>query len=429
MNENFDAIVVGAGPAGSACATVLARGGLRILLVERGKYPGSKNMWGGVFYGPQMKNIFPEFPEGAPVERAVTKRRITVLGSHSSVSIEFSNTSNKSHLTTGFTVLRSKFDKWFASKAEEAGAIVATELKASDVIKNNGKIEGIIAGGDEFRADVVVACDGVNSIITRKAGLVKDEPEAEDMKLGVKEVLKLDSGEIEKRFGLRENEGLAWEIIGIEEEIPGGGFIYTNHDTVSIGVVLSLNELGRSKKRPEEILEKFKNHTEIKHFIVNAEICEYSAHLIPTGGIKSMPNLYGNGILVAGDAASMVLSTGIILEGANFAVASGIAAGETIMEAHKKRDFSSSFLSLYQKKLENTFVLKDLRTFKKAPKHLKNPRLYNIYPKIICEVMEKIMQNDGSPRENTLKILKNSIRRHSSCFEVASDIIKIGRVI
>ncbi|MFC2163559.1 FAD-dependent oxidoreductase [Acidobacteriota bacterium] len=425
MEEKFDAIVVGAGPAGSACGYTLAKAGLNTLIVERGKFPGAKNMWGGAYYGPLLHELFPNFWEEAPVERHIKRRKFSILTEDSALSVDFTTEKFNKPPYNGFSVLRAKFDRWLASKAEQAGAIVASGLQADDLLWEGSKVSGIKAGGDDLPADVVVACDGVNSILAEKAGL-RSDLSPKDMKQGVKEVIQLPREVIAQRFNLTGNEGIAWESLGtFTKGIPGGAFIYTNEDSLSIGVVVQLHALAEKNVKANDLLEEYKQHPDVASFLKDGKMVEYSAHLIPVSGKAMMPALHGDGILVAGDAAAMTLATGLALEGANFAIASGAAAAETIIEAKKAGDFSKSALAKYQTRLEQSFVLKDLETFKKAPHFLENPRLYLSYPEFLCGIAEKIFTNDGHPREKTMKLLKQAKEGRISFLQIIRDLWQI----
>jgi electron transfer flavoprotein-quinone oxidoreductase len=423
--EKFDAIVVGAGPAGSACGYTLAKAGLNTLVVERGKFPGAKNMWGGAYYGPLLHQLFPDFWDEAPVERYIKRRKFSFLTGDSALSVDFTTKRFDEPPYNGFSVLRAKFDRWLATKAEQAGAIVASGLQADDLLWEGSRVSGIKAGGDDLPADVVVACDGVNSILAEKAGLRTDFS-PKNMKQGVKEVIQIPREVIEHRFNLHEKEGTAWESLGtFTKGIPGGAFVYTNEDSLSIGVVVQLNALTEKNVKANDLLEDFKRHPEVAPLLKDGRMVEYSAHLIPVAGKAMMPSLFGDGILVAGDAAAMTLATGLALEGANFAIASGMAAGDTIIDAKKKSDFSKAALSQYQTRLGQSFVLRDLETFKKAPHLLENPRLYEQYPEFLCEMAERIFTNDGQPREKTMKILRQAMDGKISFLQIIRDLWQI----
>ena len=429
MKQRFDAIVVGAGPAGCACGYTLAQAGLEVLVVERGKFAGAKNMWGGVFYGPSLNQLFPQFWQEAPVERYVIHHKFSLLTLDACLSAEFTTKKFGQPPYNGFTALRSKFDLWFASKVEEAGAIVATGLQADDLLWDGNQITGIKAGGDELPASVVIACDGVNSVLAGKAGL-RGEFLPRDMKEGVKEVIQLPRQLIEQRFNLVGDEGIAWEFIGsFSRGLPGGAFIYTNKESLSVGIAVQLNALIENKIRANDILEEFKQHPAVAGLLAEGKLVEYSAHLIPVSGMAMIPALYTDGFLVAGDAAALILGTGLTLEGANFAVASGIAAAETVIRAKQVEDFSKKSLSYYPQLLKESFVLKDLATFKKAPHFLENSRLYSLYPELACELAEKVFTNDGRPRKKVWELFRQAMDGRVSLWQIAHDLMEVKGAI
>jgi len=427
--EKFDALVVGAGMAGCAAAYVMAKEGMEVLILERGNYAGAKNVSGGAFFGPEMNNLFPDFWKEAPIERFINRQVITFLTEESSVSIDFSTSKFNEPPYNGFTVLRSKFDPWMAKKAEEAGAIVASGLKADDLMWDNQKVAGVIAGGDELAADIVIAADGANSLIAQKAGLVKTHS-PEDMNQGVKEVIKLPRETLENRFNLTGNSGAAMEFAGFcSKGVHGGGFLYTNKDSVSIGMVAQLKALMESNLKGNELLDTFKAHPKIAPLIEGGEVVEYSAHLVPAAGLKMMPLLYGDGIMVTGDAAALTLSTGISLEGMNFAVASGIAAAEAAKMAKEKGDFSRATLSQYHTLLKQSFVLKDLENFRRAPALLENPRMYAAYPNLVCGLAEKVFTVDGSPKKKMRQLAREEMKGKVSLWQLIRDGISAGRAM
>jgi electron transfer flavoprotein-quinone oxidoreductase len=429
VNQRFDAIIVGAGPAGCACGLILAKAGLETLIVERGKFAGAKNMWGGALYGPSLNELIPGFWKEAPVERFIFRHRYSLLTEDASLSAEFTSKKFGSPPYNGFSVLRSKFDRWFASKAEQAGAVLATGLEAEDLLWEGNSVTGIKAGGDELPSNVVIACDGVNSILAEKAGLRK-KLSPRHIKQGVKEVIQLPRQLIDHRFNLHGEEGIAWEFIGsFTKGIPGGAFIYINKESLSVGVVVQMNKLVEKKVIANDLLEDFKRHPEVEKLLADGQLVEYSAHLVPVGGKTMIPTLYADGMLVAGDAAGLTLSTGLVLEGANFAIASGKAAAETVIRAKKTRDFSKKSLASYPELLEQNFVLEDLKTFEKAPLLLENPRFYSQYPELVCQLAEKIFTNDGRARKRFWKMFRESQRERISLWQMIRDLFRIKRMI
>ena len=417
--DNFDAIIVGAGPAGCAAAYTMAREGLQVLVLERGKYPGAKNMWGGAFFGPVMEEIFPDFWKEAPVERSVSRHTIAMLTEHESLSFDFRT--DRAHKNRGFIVLRAKFDQWLARKAEQAGAIIAAGLEADDLLYEGGAVAGVKAGGETFPASVVILADGANSLLAAKAGLRK-EFTAHDVKQGVKEIIQLPREVIEDRFQLQGDEGAALEFIGsCTRGLPGGGFVYTNKDSLSVGIVVQLAALTEQKVKASDLLEDFKSHPLIRRYIEKGKTLEYSAHLIPVTGMKILPTFAKDGILITGDAAGLVLGTGLILEGANFAMASGVAAAETVMKAKKDGDFTVKTLAHYEGLLKNRFVLKELETFQRAPEFLENKRIYSTYPELLCSAAGKMFENDGTPRAGSFKTLMGSVKGKITIWQLLKD--------
>ncbi|MCX5998442.1 MAG: FAD-dependent oxidoreductase, partial [Chloroflexi bacterium] len=253
MDEQFDAIVVGAGPAGCAAAYRLAKAGLQVLVVERGKFAGAKNVTGGVLYGAVMDELIPGFGEEAPVERKIGRHVIALLAEKSSVSIDYDSGSSDGH--KDYSVLRSKFDRWFAQKVEAAGAVLATGLRADDLAWEGGRVAGIVAGGDTISGRVVIAADGVNSLLAEKAGLgVRLSPD--NLNQGVKEVIRLPRKTIEDRFNLSEDSGAAIHFLGsCTRGIHGGGFLYTNKDSISLGVVAQLRALVDNDLKAVDLLD------------------------------------------------------------------------------------------------------------------------------------------------------------------------------
>lgn len=431
MKTKFDVVVVGAGPAGTTAAYILAKAGMDVVLFERGDYPGSKNVFGGVLYGNVLNDIIPNFWEKAPVERHITKHMITFLSQEASSSVDFKSTRFNQPPYNGFSVLRAKFDQWYAQIAEEAGVFVVPETVVDDLIWNEGKVSGVKTRRSEGHvyANVVIAADGVNSILAQKAGL-RDEISPLDVSLSVKELIELPQKTIEERFNLSGNEGLAGHFIGsITQGVNGGAFLYTNKASISIGVVAHLASLARSRKTAYDILDDFKSHPSVRNLLKDGVEKEYGAHLIPEAGVNMMPKLYNGGLLVAGDAAGFTLAGGLSLEGANLAIASGAAAAETVKRAYKENDFSRAALKHYQELLEESFVLKDLRTFRSTPRFLMNPRIYTVYPNLVCDFMEQLFTVDGKPKKRILQLVRETIKGKVSLWQLLKDMARGARAL
>jgi len=411
--EHVDVAIVGAGLAGLSCAYSLAQAGLDVLVVERGDYPGSKNVTGGRLYMNPVRRYMPEIWDEAPFERYVCKERLTMLSDNSSLTLELRSDDFAKKPHHSYTLLRPVFDRWLAERTTAAGAAIVSKYKVDGLLRQGNRIAGIKAEGEEIGANVVVAADGALSFMAEEAGLSYERDPAH-FAIGVKETLELPREVIEDRFGLHDEEGCAQLCFGsITKGLTGGGFLYTNKQSVSIGIVLGIAALMTSTEQLEtvQLMESFKERAEISKLIKGAETVEYSAHSIPEGGINSIPRLYGNGILVVGDAAGFALNMGIIVRGMDLAIASGAIAAEAIKSAKQRGDYSSSSLSSYEAMLKNSFVLGDLYTFRNVWNVLNNPRLFEKYPAAITAILQELMWVGSDPKQKLSSTVLKHLRK------------------
>jgi len=398
--EKIDVVIVGGGLSGLACAYKLAEKDLQVIVLERGDFPGSKNVTGGRLYLEPIKSLIGDMLDDAPLERKVVRERWSLMGENNSLNIDF--TGNRFRNTGhSYTVLRANLDRWLSERIMEKGVFVIPMKRVDDLIWEDNAVAGIKSGEEEIPANVVVAADGVLSFMAEKAGL-RQKMKPRNYALGIKEIIELSEEKINDRFNVEKKEGCAHLFIGdVTKGMFGGGFLYTNQDTISLGIVIGIKALMEKASTIEAhtLMDNFKDRYEIKRLIEGGKLLEYSAHVIPEGGYNNLAKLYGNGILVTGDAAGFALNMGVTVRGMEFAIASGIIAAETILMAKEKGDYSAQTLSKYETRLKDTFVLKDMFSCKDMPDFLDNDAFFTFYPKYFPHFVEKIMWFGDQPKE------------------------------
>ncbi|KML46289.1 MULTISPECIES: FAD-dependent oxidoreductase [Bacillaceae] len=430
MSEKFDVIVVGAGPAGTSCAYTCAKNGLKVLQIERGEYPGSKNVMGGVLYRKQMEEIIPEFWKEAPLERPVIEQRFWMMDKESAVSFGYKGLEWGKEPYNNFTVLRAPFDQWFAKKGVEQGVLLINETVVLECLTENGKVVGVRTDrpdGDIY-ADVVVLADGVNSLLAKQLGYHK-EFRPDEVALTVMEVINLSKDKINDRFNLEDNQGCTIEIFGDSTKGNlGTAFIYTNKDSINIGVGTTLSSMIKAKLKPYDLLDYLKTHPMVRPLIEGGESAEYLAHLIPEGGYHSVPKVAGNGVLLAGDAAQLV--NAIHREGSNMAMASGTMAAETIIAAKERGDFSETSLNQYREKLYQSFIIKDLEKYKDAAHTFEHyPQYFKEYVPMLNRAANKFFTVDGTPKKEKQKEIMKSFTSERGTIRVLQDMYRAWKAV
>jgi electron transfer flavoprotein-quinone oxidoreductase len=412
--EKLDAIVVGAGPAGTAAAITIAKAGLQVALVERGTKPGAKNVMGGILYTHYLEEVVgPGWREEAQLERPIIEEQRWLMTPDAAIrALGYKNLRNRAK-PHSFSVLRAKFDAWFAEKAEEAGAFLIPETVVEELILRDGKVVGVRTGREgDLLADVVVVCEGVGlgSALLEKAGL-KPRMRRDQAAIAYKEIIAMDPAVIESRFNCEPGEGATVECYGDATlGLAGFMFIYTNKESLSVGggtllsqvadPSLSREELAR--RTPNAVLNRFKEHPAIRPLLQGGETVEFLAHLIPEAGARSIPKVHGDGYLVCGDAA--MLGNPVHREGSNLAMESGRLAGETVIRAKERGDFSERSLAEYRGRLDQSWIVKDMHKYEGAVPLLEHrPQMLTKYPELLDRALDEFFRVDGVDKRTKQK--------------------------
>ena len=417
--DQVDLIIVGAGLAGCAAAYTAAKAGLDTLLIERGNFAGAKNMTGGRLYAHSLEKLMPGFAEDAPLERCVTREKISFLTDTDAVTMEYAAPKAHDPAALSYTVLRSTFDQWLCAKAEDAGAQLVPGVRVDDLMVRDGSVCGVRAGEEELEARAVILADGVNSLLGARLGMV-NKVNPHTCAVGAKEVLAFTPEQMRDRFGCTENNGLSWLFAGMPSAgHMGGGFLYTNATSVSLGVVFGLHNAHKIQKSVPQMLEDFKNHPAIAPLVADGTLLEYSAHVVPEGGQAMIPELVRDGVLLAGDAAGLCLNVGYTVRGMDLAIESGRLAAEAVINAAKSQDFSAASLGSYKTSLEQSFVLKDMHLYRKLPAALDNERLFTAYPRMAAGLMADVFTVNGPSAPLRSKLWKHA--REAGLLNLAKD--------
>lgn len=405
-DQFFDVIIVGAGIAGSSAAIAAARGGLKVLLLEQAATPGKLNLTGGRIYTHALKKLLPDFAATAPIQRRITKERISVLTADASTTVEYFQEppANEEWGSASCTVMRKSFDVWLADEAKKAGATLLVAQRVKDFVKKGEDVCGVQTAADTYHANVVILADGASSRLGQKLGLVKAHEPA-DFATGAKEVIRLGEEVINQRFNCAGEDGAAWLFLGYPSTGQmGGGFLYTNRDSISIGMVLGLKDAKESNVSVLQMLADFKKHPLIQPLLKDGEVIARGGHMVPEGGYNAIPELVDNGVLVVGDAACLCLNLGYTIRGMDLAILSGLAAANTVIRAKEADNFSRNYLWSYYDELERENILPDMKLYKHVPAFLHNERIFATYPKLVNNFMRDIFIMDGKSEPAWRKI-------------------------
>jgi len=377
-----DVLIIGAGPAGLSCALHLAnlieQHALRnqspalsaenIYVLEKGREIGAHQLSGAILDPRALAELVPDFEKTAPLDTPVTGDAAYYLTESRALKLPITPPPLRNH--GNYIVSLNKLVKWLGSLVEKKGINLFTQFAGRELIYEKNGIAGVMTedkGVDkngrpkdnftpayELRAKVTVLAEGPRGSLAKDliAHLELDGFNPQVYGIGIKELWDVEPGRIETGYVAHT---LGWPF---SSDLYGGGWIYGLRDRrVSVGTVVGL-EYKNSLFDPHEAFQKFKTHPFVKRILEGGELVRYGAKTVPYGGWYSMPRSYFDGGLIVGDSASLLNSQR--LKGIHTAIKSGMLAAETIYEALSAGDTSAARLSVYQQKIEQSWLKTEL---------------------------------------------------------------------
>jgi electron transfer flavoprotein-quinone oxidoreductase len=420
MEYDVDVAIVGGGLAGISAAITAAKNGLSVIVLERGEHSGSKNVSGGRMYIHSLKKLLGDRYKDAPLELPIKKETFEIYTGKNKVSFSFENKETEN----SYSILRSKFDAWFASEAENLGVPISYSTLVSGIDREDG---GLIIRSDrgDIKTPLVIESDGAAAFASRYLGLVKEKKfKMQPVKniegnpdfmpgqvmVGVKEIVDSKTDK---------DSGEAKTILGLSDGIKGGGFAYTNKESTSIGLTLKLDSLEAHKEKSFEIIENFRENLSI-----GGKLLEYSAHMIPFYKFENLPQRYAPNLLVTGDAAGFLINDGFTIRGMDNAIESGRLAGEAVKKISDSGDFTDTYI--YEQMLQDSFILKDMQASSRISSLFGNERTFDAYPKMMAGILERMFTVTDDPRENVKNVMRDEIKKNNlGYYTLLQDMLKV----
>jgi electron transfer flavoprotein-quinone oxidoreductase len=386
-SPKFDVIIVGAGPAGITAAIALARAEIPVLVIEAGVFPGAENWSGAVFFTENLAHpdvLGPKLVAESAYERRVTKRGFYIYNGHAAVGIAYKNAETFQNC---YTCFRPTYDHYLAELAKSFGATILTRTTVSSLIRDNGKIIGVHTDRGPIFADVVFLAEGDASHLVTKEGYERiKKPHEPHFLQGIREVIACDPRQIEKNFGVANGEGAAFEVVlrngSIRNRVARlnmGGFIYTNKESLSVGLVLPLDNLAREFDGDHNrLMEWFKSLPQIRRWLGGStESIAYGAKIIRGGGFHEMPQLVDHGLAIGGAATGI----GLDFPYPNFtgpATAMGKIFADAVKQIRKNgKNFSiESLENLYVGPLKQTHYFKNVEFLQNWPRYIERTQVF-----------------------------------------------------
>jgi electron transfer flavoprotein-quinone oxidoreductase len=295
-----------------------------------------------------------------------------------------------------------------------AGAEYIWGIPVEEICKDKaGTAIGVRAGEDVITAHLIIDAEGINSVLAERC-LGVPRPAPNQVAVGIKEVFELSAQQIEERFLFSPEEGAATLYIGdCTHGNVGGGFLYANKSSISLGLVATIEELGASDTAIYQALEDFKHHPAVEPVIRNARLVEHSGHMVSEGGFNMVPQYVFDGCLLAGDTAMFCMNLGYQVRGMDLAITSGRFAAEAACDAIAAGDVSATGLTSYKSKIEDSFVMRDLEAFKAWPATMERwDSLFNDYPKMAAQVFEALFTVDGRLQSHLKSRIMPIVKKH-----------------
>ncbi len=386
----FDIIVIGAGPSGSAASLTAAKAGMKVLTLERGPEPGSKNVSGAMVRLSEIAKIFDV--SNIPFEREVKNVKLMFSSQKGDIKID---TYPKTKL---LNVSRLKFDKYLSQQAENSGSLLITKTTALEIKKKDEHYEVITDRGN-IEGDKIILSEGANALVSMKIGLRPEFSPSHTVQ-AVKEVYTLGKDEINKRFQLTsDTEGVSWRVIG-SDTVPYAGFLYVYKDSVSVGVGIPMQILIDKKIRPYEVLDSFEKKYGITELVKGGSLREYSAKIIPEEGFPEWKSCM-DGIYSSGDSIGLI--NPIVFNGIGPAIISGSIAGKAAVENWDCRKFTSELMNVKE--------IREIAKLRPLVDELLGKDYISIYGEMLTDVMESWASGDLSElnqyKELIPKLLKH----------------------
>lgn len=279
--EKYDVAIIGGGSAGLAALKQLSNLGKQAVLLEAGSKIGSKNVSGGILYSKRPKksvvhnveDVYGDiFLREAPFERKITKYILHSTSKDKVHSMDLT-AAHEYESNFAYSVLMAKINSWFAEQADETaqkfGGGIISGVHVSSIEEDSKKESTIIRTDEleEFEVKAIIAADGVNSEVAQITG-ARPKFGPEELYQGVKTVIKLPEDVINARFSVSSDEGMAHLFAGdVTLNHIGGGFLYTNKNTLSVGVVYHFDSLLANPTEPYVLVNSLLKNPMISEFI------------------------------------------------------------------------------------------------------------------------------------------------------------------